>query len=150
MDFANDGDLNAFINYFGSTTHLICNIDGEAPDFGNNWTDFASAFNDLHVDGQGYLANMTYTHNAETLGSVKDIIDRYDYIISKYPSLNDFMNRVDAGTYQQTFNNLSAIHPSTILKDNSSLIFVFSIISISLVITLVLVIKKRKHIFNEK
>ena len=59
----------------------------------SKWASLATSFDALSAAAQGYLASVTYTHNAEQPNSIEDFIDRYDYIVSKYPSHNDFMQR---------------------------------------------------------
>lgn len=75
---------------------------------------------------------------------IKDIIDRYDYIISKYDNLSDFMNRKGAAYSNYYSNNLSAL-TSQLAKQNSDIVIVIVSASLSLAASAVFfVIKKKK------
>ena len=82
----------------------------------DDWNNLSAAFNNFDVDYQGYLASVTYKHNAETNPSLKDMMDRYDYIVRKY-SFDDFMARGAAGTLEnyvaietiESLNTLAAL-----------------------------------------
>ena len=91
---AEESALNNFLHSFVDDT-LICDYNGQTDDInlGNKWATLATKFNALPVSAQGALANVTYDHNQENENSIKDLIDRYDYIVSKYPSCSDFMQR---------------------------------------------------------
>ncbi len=43
----------------------------------------SNAFASLGADAQGYFANLTYTLGATSSGTDEDLVDRYDYIVTK-------------------------------------------------------------------
>lgn len=140
----------SFVTSFGNLTHNACTLDGtSAPNMSaQDWGAQASAFEALTADAQGYLANLTYYHNGETLGSAADIVDRYDYIVSKYNQYDDFMHRGDAGTlldfhYVAPSERLNIFNKSI---DNTSVVVIIAVtISITLIASLVIIKKKKKQ-----
>lgn len=111
------------------------------------WEDLATQFENLELPAQSIIAGTRYTHGKEKYNSREDLIDRYDYIISKYSQFNDFMSRKNAGTYQNNYgvspeNNVTAI---TVSKESAVIIVVVaSVVSISM-IGILLIIKKHKQ-----
>lgn len=67
-----------------------------------NWNDLKEAFDDLLVDGQGYLASLTYNHSQEVEYSFNHMADRYDYLVKQY-KYEDFMARGAAGTLENYY-----------------------------------------------
>ena len=140
----------SFVTSFGNLTHNACTLDGtSAPNMSaQDWLAQASVFEALSADAQGYLANLTYYHNGETLGSAADIVDRYDYIVSKYNQYDDFMHRGDAGTlldfhYVAPSERLNIFNKSI---DNTSVVVIIAVtISITLIASFVIIKKKKKQ-----
>ena len=143
-------EINEFIVGFDLLTSGGCDVTGEnAPSITSaQWDEQATAFNALSLDGQGYLADITYTHNAEEPCSAADIVDRYDYIVSKY-SFNEFMNRREANTYQDNWNNSQTT--SELLHDyqrvNVVVIITIVMVASVSVLSFILVLKKRKQTY---
>ena len=137
--------VGTFISDFLTYTGEHCDESGvNAPTITQSkWAEFENDFNDLEVDAQGYLANIIPLHNMEEAGSIRDAIDRYDYIVSKYNTFKDFMNRGGAGTLQ--------IHNSVVpslfnIIDNSLPIILIIVGSVALIsLPLVFVNRKRKE-----
>lgn len=141
-----DEEIASFTSKVDLNTKDVCDHDGVDTDLNtlnSNWSDLANEFDMLSVDAQGYLANMTYTHNAETPGSTADIIDRYDYIISKYDQLSDFMNRKSAAYSNYYSSNLSTL-TSQFVNQNNVIIIVIVSASLLLASSAVFVITKKK------
>lgn len=139
-------EIASFTSKVDLNTKDVCDHDGVDTDLNtlnSNWSVLANEFDMLSVDAQGYLANMTYTHDAEIPGSTADIIDRYDYIISKYDQLSDFMNR-KGGAYANYYtSNLSTL-TSQFVKQNNVIIIVIVSASLLLASSAVFVITKKK------
>ena len=109
----------------------------------SNWNAANSVTSSFTADVFGYLGNMTYVHNSETSGSLKDYIDLYDYIISKY-GYTDYLKRKGSSAYQDNYNHSKVV---PLVGDNNDTnngiwlsVIVTSIVVISL--TTFLVIKK--------
>ena len=137
-----DNDLRSYIDAFKTlffNTTSVCDASGVQNKITiEAWANLATNFNstapDVREDLQGYFANLTYTHRSESLGYDEDVVDRYDYIISKY-NLDDFMGRKIAGTYQNNFNpnaNANGVaYINTIIgNDSNSGIIVIAIAAI--------------------
>ena len=143
-----ESEVASFVNGFNSYTNSHCDASGtiQTTIDSEGWSSQANAFNTLSPDAQGYLANMEYIHNSEVSGSTADIIDRYDYIVSKY-KFEDFTSRKYANTWQ---NNVQGGNVSSLLKKIESnnipvVIVISSILSISIIAATLLFIKKRKE-----
>ena len=146
--------IYADINYMRQemkNVFSLCNDQGET-DFSvdvnkgiNRWTNLSASFAGLEIDSQAYLANLTYTHGLEERDSLEDLIDRYDYIITKYRSLNDFMGR---RALAETLQPQQSRAITAYLQNSSDvypvLIIVVSVSAISLV-SFLLIIKQRKN-----
>ena len=136
-----DDQLARFIEKFEDETQY-CDETGESRRiFDNGWSKIEHEFNMLGEDVKGYLASLTYTHNAETPGTAKYVVDKYDFIISKYDDLNDFMDRRGANTLQNTYTT-----PNTFAFDTSLVlpIVVIALLSFATIGGAILVYK-RKH-----
>ena len=113
-----------------------------------DWETLRGLFNNLSTDAQGYLANLSYNHGQEDKDSLKDIVDRYDYIISKYSDFDDFMDRKLVNThedhYSQGANNQSLL---SINNNKENIIIIVTLISISSIASLCIFlgIRKKKH-----
>ena len=72
------------------------------------WSNLATQFDNLNASAQGYLGCITYNHNQETPNTIKDFIDRYDYIVHKYQDAKhfDFMQRGSLINELQPSNSL--------------------------------------------
>ena len=99
-----NAEVSNYVSGFDSSIGAVCDADGidtDASALNTAWTAQATAFNALSVDAQAILANKTYSHDAESAGTIADIVDRYDYVYGKYSTSltkGDFMNRTEAGT----------------------------------------------------
>ena len=138
--------VNTFVQGFHNATK-VCVEDGNTLGIDTViWNNQTSAFNALTSGAQGIIGSTTYTHNNETYGSINDVVDRYDYIISKYSQFGDFMNRKGNSSYE---NNYSAAKQQSLLVSYDStalcvVIIAIGTISISSVAGLI-ISKKRKH-----
>ncbi len=135
-------ELNGFKKTFFEK--IQCLSIGET-DFSNqDWSDTKAAFDSLSVDAQGYLANLTYTHNLEEAGSLNDLVDRYDYILSKYSSdYVDYMNRKQAA-YSNHYNNSQNMIINRVFTQNGYAAIIAVILSLTMVGLILFIIKKRK------
>lgn len=111
------------------------------------WNGLSDSFNALSYDAQGYLANLTYEHGKETKDSLKDIVDRYDYIISKYPEFEDFMSRKVANTYEDHYpSNGNSVEMTSSNKVNGIVVGVIALSASSLIaLAVFLNLKKKKE-----
>ena len=139
-------EIDGFISVFLTQT-ANCDATGDSRRvFEQHWERLETEFGTLSADARGYLANLTYTHNAETSGTAKDIVDRYDYIISKYTDLWDFMDRKSASSYQNIVNP----QPSSIISKLAynylpMTIVIIGVLSTSIVGAIIVFIRKRKE-----
>ena len=120
-------ELIDFIETFNNGTK-ICKDDGST-DVGSltaSWESVASSYKALSPDAQGMIASTTYTHNEESYGTMKDVVDRYDYIVNKY-GLADFMNRKEAGLLQLT----SVPNPFSASQANNGAAVVVAVVAIA-------------------
>ena len=116
----NLGELSDFTASLKSLLSY-CSSDGDFDYYATyktQWDAMANSFDALSDDAQAYLRNLSYNHGAEERDSLEDLIDRYDYILSKYDAL-DFMGRKTHGAYRQ--NALSMKGLSFDAKDISFL-----------------------------
>ena len=136
--------INTFVSNFHDATK-VCIPDGKALNITTEtWATQASAFNALTPGAQGYIAGTSYTHDQETYGSLKDIVDRYDYIISKYNQFNDFMSRTNNTSYQNNVNSSSTIINGTTNHNTQVVIVATSLTGLTIILA-VMLLKKRKH-----
>ena len=139
-------DFGSFISKFNSV--IECDQTGESRYvFEDQWGQVKSEFNILNEDAKGYLANLTYTPTKEVSGSLKDIINKYDVLISRYNDLDDFMDRRSVTTWASLVDPQLSINYVFENNQNSSMTIVIlvSVTSITLLAALVF-IKKRKAI----
>ena len=123
---------------------IQCVSDGQTNFTTDNWLETKTAFEALSVDIQGYLANLTYIHNREDSGSVGDMIDRYDYILSKYKNTYvDYMNRKEAA-YHNFYLNSQNVFDIQSTKQNNNLIIIFIAIGFLTFVPAMLILKKKK------
>ena len=139
--------VNGFISYFESET-LVCENADETENVFDKisdefWGNIEEEFNKLSCDAQGIFASTTYTHNTETEGTKENVVDRYDYIISKYHK-KDFMLRGLANTYENNFSSSSLKMLNN--KDTTVAIIVIAI-SVTIIGTTLglFILKKRKY-----
>ena len=111
----------------------------------SDWAGLVSKFNSMSEDAKGYFGSLTYDHDQEDKNSSKDLMDRYDYIVTKY-SYTDFINRRENGTLK---NNLSSQIVNVIPSVESTSPIFIVVISIlgasSLAFVLYFLYKKRKN-----
>ena len=138
-------EVNSFVSGFNSNIKSQCDATGLTNNITSAmWTAQKNAFLALSVDAQGILANVTYNHGSEIDGSMKDIIDLYDYIVSKY-GYEDFMNRGDAGTMEDnSSNSINPVIPN-ILQNNAVIIIVVTSIAAVSSLAITYLLKKRKR-----
>ena len=144
-----EAEVSTFVSGFYSSIDGVCDPDGvetNVTTLNSAWSSQSTAFKALSVDAQAILANTTYTHDEETPGTTKYIIDKYDYVYGKYSeslTKGDFMNRTEAGTLvsYSSFSKLS------ILGDNTNVIAIIVVISLVGVTTIggYFFLRKRKE-----
>ena len=136
--------INTFVSGFHNATK-VCVADGRSLNLTTEvWTQQATAFDALSSGAQSVIAGATYTHNSEAYGSLEDIADRYDYIISKYSQFNDFMSRKDTTSYENNYAQSANMFLVNI-KQNSTAIIILAVSIVTLSsLGLVLIIKRRK------
>ena len=137
-------EMNTYKGTFLTKT-ASCDITGEVNNLNlGDWEYLANAFNALTVDSQSYLASVVYSHNQEEANSLKDMVDRYDHIVSKYSGdgFIDFMSRGDAGTLQH--NSAYTFALINRIDNNTLIVVVVSIISVASLTALLVFKKKRK------
>ena len=123
---------------------IQCIADGQTNFTQDNWLETKTAFDTLSVDIQGYLANLTYIHNGEESGSIGDMIDRYDYILSKYQNTYvDYMNRKEAA-YHNFYLNSQNISDNQSIQQNTNLIIIFITIGLLTFVPIAFFAKKKK------
>ena len=141
-----DNDIARFMQEFYNRT-ANCDASGHGRGiFDWQWQHIENEFNTMSEDAKGYLANLTYTHNAETPNTIEDVIDRYDFIISKYSDLKDFIDRKAVQTWNDTSGS-SSTRPVVIdnVANTSSLILIIVVTSITSISLVGLFILKKKH-----
>lgn len=123
---------------------IQCIADGQTNFTKDNWLETKTAFDTLSVDIQGYLANLTYIHNGEESGSIGNMIDRYDYILSKYQNTYvDYMNRKEAA-YHNFYLNSQNIFNNQSIQQNTNLIIIFIAIGLLTFVSVAFFVKKKK------
>ena len=143
--------VDSFRRAFIEVTTVCDPAGGEGYSFGitqSQWNSLISSYSAYSLSVKGYLGSVTYTHNEEVGGSIEDIIDRYDYIYTKYHSsyawMTDFLGRT--GIMQDLQSQSTSIPSVTSSSVDNTMIIV--IISISLVsisaLAVVMVLKKKK------
>ena len=139
--------IDTFVSSFLSKTSADCQAESVQS---STWTSVQSDYADLTLDEKGYLANIEYVHSAnEGLSNEYNVVDRYDYIISKY-EFSDFMDRKAANTWQDNYpHDIDNSNLSKLIKEisNKNAVMVFAVlISITSVSALLFVFyKKKKH-----
>lgn len=140
-------ELDSYRQEFASQT-AVCDSTGVDKNItADIWNGLSDSFNALSYDAQGYLANLTYEHGEETKDSLKDIVDRYDYIISKYPEFEDFMSRKVANTYEDHYpSNGNSVEMTSSNKATGIVVGVIALSASSLIALVVFLnIKKKKE-----
>ena len=146
LEFAPSDQFGTFIN---KLRDLVSHCNGEGAvnfieEYATEWSSMSTYYSALATEDKVYLHNITYKHGQEDEDSIKDLIDRYDYIVAKY-NASDFMERTGSGSYQANFQRGTSI--STLnnnLNNMSAVIVIISIASLGTLVGLV-IIKKRKH-----
>ena len=138
-----DQQITSFIEVFEDQTKNCDSTGNSRTVFDHHWERIEREFNTMSADTKGYLANLTYTHNAEEDHTIKNIIDRYDFLIGKYSDLPDFMDRKQVATWQG-----NALDSSKVLMFNEisspNIIMIISIISAASISLIAFIIIKRK------
>ena len=140
-------DITSFMDKFYKATQN-CDATGAAQTvFSHHWEELESTFNLLSADAKGYFANLTYTHNTEAYNTPEDVVDRYDFLISKYSDeLWDFMGRKSVNTYQNFFINSN--NTGIIIENfdiSTSLVVILTIAIISSGSVFVFLLRKKRH-----
>ena len=134
-------ELDTFKTLF--FTKIQCVSDGQTNFTIDNWLETKTAFEALSVDIQGYLANLTYIHNREESDSIGNMIDRYDYILSKYQNTYvDYMNRKEAA-YHNFYLNSQNIFDNQSIQQNTNLIIIFITIGLLTFVPVAFFVKKK-------
>ena len=152
--------FDSFISNFASVTGSNCDASGDTETSltTTQWNTLKSKFDDIAndicgYDFQGYLANTTYVHNQEAgSNSVKDLMDRYDFILSRYQDskgYDDFIDRKLGNAYQSNYvtpsNDLINVNEQ-IHSNETSMIVIAVMLTVSVAsLTVLLVIKKRRQ-----
>ena len=132
-----NAEVSNYVSGFDSSIGAVCDADGidtDASALNTAWTAQATAFNALSVDAQAILANKTYSHDAESAGTIADIVDRYDYVYGKYSTSltkGDFMNRTEAGTLVSYSSSKISVLPISDANTTSIMIVVVSMLSVA-------------------
>ena len=137
-------DLDDFTKLFFEK--IQCVSTGSVDFTTSDWLETKTSFDALSVDIQGYLANLIYVHNGEEPESAGDMVDRYDYILSKYPDTYvDYMNRKEAA-YANYYNNYSNNVLSTLsLQENSYLVIVIITACLAMFVPALFLFKKKRQ-----
>ena len=139
--------VNSFITFFEKQTEVCKEQEtySTLPKISDElWNTIKNKFNELGVDAQGIFASTTYIHGTSELATKENVVDRYDYIVSKY-NHEDFMCRKYANTWQ---NNVQGSNISIVLKYQESYtpIIILILVALSLSATMIaLIIKRRKY-----
>ena len=140
-------NINTFVSNFLSKTSADCLAESVQS---TTWANVQQDYNALSLDEKGYLANIEYIHSSnEGLTNEYNVVDRYDYIVSKY-DFADFMDRKAANTWQDNYidsdinSNLSNVFKA---MGNKNVVMVVAIlISVTSLSALIFVFyKKKKH-----
>lgn len=135
-------ELNGFKTTFFE--NIQCNPQGGHTFTNEDWLATKDAFDTLSVDAQGYLANLTYAHNLEEEGSIGQMIDKYDYILSKYKDTYvDYMNRKEAAYANYYYSNNNSIFAARFIEQNTNIIILIIVISAVIVAPIAFIIKKK-------
>ena len=139
-------NINGFKTQLSSVTN-VCDGTGLSDRITNDsWNTLGNTFNALPVMVQGFLANVTYTHNQEEPNSIEDLIDRYDYIVSKYPNHSDFMQR---GSLIEDLQQRADNSGLSLISDDNNVSVIILVISSFVAITSLfsfLIYKKNNNI----
>lgn len=144
-----DNEVSNLFDFIASLENVTssCNNNGSNNITNSEWSSLANEFNALSTTVQGTLANVTYVHNQEGKGSVKDLIDRYDYIVTKYPERNDFMQR--GSSFIEEFQQMA--NTTEISRDfgsNNAAVVVVIVCSILNISCLAIFIFRKKKLEN--
>ena len=158
VDYTEPGsNASTFLTNFANQTSSNCDASGDTETTltSNIWNGLKILFDNIAsdisngYDFQGYLANTTYVHNAEAgTNSVRDLIDRYDFILAKYSSSKgfvDFMDRMNNSAYQDNYNQASNVSINVFSnQDNTLMIVIIAITSVTLLSLAALMVSKKK------
>ena len=137
--------IDTFVSGFHNATKA-CIADGRTLGITEEiWDAQETAFEALTSGAQSVIAGTTYNHNQELYGSIYDIVDRYDYIITKYSQFEDFMGRSENSSYENNYvQSLGGLLMSA-NQNNGGIIILAASITIISSFGIFLVIKKRKE-----
>ena len=146
-DYSNDTSVLDKVDTYVSRLHTFktqCN--GSSMPSVTSWDDIHN--DDLldSVDVQGYLGNVTYVHNKETSGSLKDVIDMYDYVISKYKGVfTDYLKREGNPNFPNySFTNNAITYGNMLFSTDNTLLIVLSISFVTISLTSFFVLKNKR------
>ncbi len=138
-------DIDDFIDEFFKATK-DCDSTGETRTvFTQTWSELEAKYNSLKVDAKAVFAKITYHHNQEESGSIQDLADRYDFLITKYGDLWDFMDRKGATTYEEHHATYVNNPLNFVNNESTALVLVISVTVLTASLTLVVFTKKRKE-----
>lgn len=143
-----DAEHDSISNFIRSFSNLVnqCHPEGALLNITtSDWSSQASTFSGLSTIVKDMFTLATYTHNAEEYDSIPDLVDRYDYIISKYDQFSDFMGRISAGTYENHYSSPSNYIPTAEAQTYSVLIITVISISSLAVMAIFFLIKKKTN-----
>ena len=140
-----DPKMTTFKDSFISITSQ-CKEDGKSLTITKEeWSLLAGLFNDISEDAKGYFGSLSYTHNKESKNSDRDLMDRYDYIVSKY-GYSDFINRKDSNTYRNNYSY--QISDPIINESDSSIIAMIIVASVLEVVSLSFIFYFKRRRYN--
>lgn len=140
-------NINTFVSNFLSKTSADCLAESVQS---TTWTNVQQDYDALSIDEKGYLANIEYIHSSnEGLENEYNVVDRYDYIVSKY-DFADFMDRKAANTWQDNYIdsdiNSSLSNVFKVVGNKNVVMVVAILISVTSLSALIFVFyKKKKH-----
>ena len=153
--------FDTFISNFASVTGASCDASGDTETTltTTQWNTLKDKFDDIAndllcgYDFQGYLANTTYVHNQEAgTNSVKDLMDRYDFILSRYQDskgYDDFIDRKLGNAYQSNYvvpqDDPININERVRSSETSMIVIAVMLTTSVASLTVLLVIKKRRQ-----
>ena len=142
-------DLESFKSELINATKTCDAFNNDFEITSSDWEALEELYATFSIDLKGYLGSVTYVHDdSEHNTELENLIDRYDYIVSKYSStynyITDFLSR--SGIMQELQPQYHGYLPNFITEASSSQIIIVAVLTISIgVITTVVFLKKRKH-----
>ena len=149
--------LNTFVKHFLEATD-VCDAEGTVNRITKTaWHALRDEFRALSVEAQGILANLTYTPGEPQARSMEDMVNRYDYIVSKYrlfgdyedpyeDVVEDFIHRLLAGTNPYPVSSLYASNRlGAAFAEHSTALFVAVLAGAGTLAVVVIVLMRKKR-----